>query len=37
MFELAAELAKDEPSTNPAAAQIALASIRDAWEGAPAA
>ena len=32
---VSAELAQDAPSTNPAAAQIALATIREAWANAP--
>lgn len=32
---VAQELAEDEPSANPAAAHIALAAIREAWESAP--
>ena len=32
---VAQELAKDEPSANPAASHIALATIRDAWKSAP--
>ncbi|MEK7953280.1 hypothetical protein [Luteolibacter soli] len=34
---VAGELAKDEPSSNPAASHIALSKIRDAWESAPSA